>query len=422
MKKTAILMVVAAFCVWGLAADPGAEGQPEVAESAMQIVGEEVFETYSSPNPYSGIVALDGAQLIWTDVIHHPEASYICPHFSRMDLGEGDFIVVRSPDGSRSWRYENKGVRDLGIGDDGFWGIHISGDTAVIELWSGVDGGGFGYVVDRFARGFTRKEAEGAGVPETIIGADDSEWAPCYETSDPNVYENSRAVARMLTDGTDACTGWLVGKEGHFLTNNHCIENQAQASNTNFEFMAEGPSCISGCAYWFACPGTIVSTSSTLIGTSEDYDNALVQLDVNPAATYGYFTLRASGGVVGERLYIPQHPAGWGKKIALYSTASADPGYPIVASKNYSGCGDRPGPDMGYRADTQGGSSGAPVVSYDDHQIIALHHCGGSSINTAVLIEQVIAEIGASLPANAFGVPGLVYWDGFESGDIAFWD
>lgn len=421
MKTRVLLTVTCMLIAGGLAAETTAENPAGQTKSAMQIVGEEVHETYGSPNPYSGISGRGEAQLIWSDVIHHPSASYICPHFGRMDLGKGDFVIVRSPDRTRSWRYEHNGTGDLGISDEGFWGIHIAGDTAVVELWSSGSSGGFGYVIDRFARGFTREEMEGTFAPEAIIGTDDSEWAPCYESSDPVIYEKSRAVARLLISGMYACTGWLVGDEGHLMTNNHCIANQTEATNTNFEFMAEGATCATGCGYWFACPGTVVAGSSTLIRTLSDYDYALVQLPVNPAATYGFFTLRASGGVVGERLYLPQHPAGWGKKIALYSTAPADPGHPFVVSKSYGGCGTRPGPDMGYRADTQGGSSGAPVVSYDDHQIIALHHCGSSTINTAVLIEQVIADVGADLPASAFGVVGLVFQDGFESNSTGFW-
>jgi len=76
---------------------------------------------------------------------------------------------------------------------------------------------------------------------------------------------------------------------------------------------------------------------------------------------------------------------------------------------------------MAYRADTQGGSSGSPVVAYGDHQVIALHHCGGSTMNTGVLIEQVISTLGPNLPASAIGVPGSVFFDDFETGDTSFW-
>jgi hypothetical protein len=390
------------------------------AAPAMEIVGEEIREVYASPSPYPRGDAFGPAQLVWSDVIHFPDATYICPHFGRLELGAGDFVVVRSPDGSRSWRYEGAGVDGLGRSPDGFWGIHIAGDTAVVELWTAGEEGGFGYVIDRFARGFTRSEM-GGGEPEAIIGVDDSEWAPCYETSEPIVYDKGRAVARLLINGSGLCTGWLVGNEGHLMTNNHCISTQGAASNTNYEFMAEGADCSTNC-WQLQCPGAIVTTSGTLIDTSYDYDYALVQLSVNPSGTYGYFTLRPEGGTPGERLYIPQHPMGWGKKIAVFSSHPSDPdGWPFVVSKSYGGCGTRPGPDMGYRADTQGGSSGSPVLSYDDHQVIALHHCGSTSINTAVLIEQVIADLGPNLPASAIADPAVIFQDDFEDGTTSAW-
>jgi len=421
VKYAVVLTVICVSITSGAAAGPTVEIPAEEATMpAMQIVGEDVFETYASPNPYSGISAPGRPQLMWSDVLHHPGASYICPHFSRMELGDGDFVVVRSPDGSRSWRYEGTGVDGRGTSTDGFWGIHIAGETAIVELWSAASDGGFGYVIDRYARGFTREEVEGPSASEAIIGTDDSEWAPCYEATDPAVYDKSRAVARLLINGSGLCTGWLVGNEGHLMTNEHCITTQAAASNTNYEFMAEGATCATNC-WQLQCPGTIVTTSGTLIQDSPDYDFALVELSTNPAPTYGYFTLRATGGTLGERLYVPQHPSGWGKRIALYSTHSSDPGYPTVVSKSYGGCGTRPGPDMGYRADTQGGSSGSPVVAYSDNQIIALHHCGSSTMNTGVLIEQVISTLGPNLPASAIGIPGSIFFDGFESGNSAMW-
>ena len=144
--------------------------------------------------------------------------------------------------------------------------------------------------------------------------------------------------------------------------------------------------------------------------------------DPQPSASRSIRALRPEGGTLGERLYIPQHPAGWGKKIAVFSSHPSDPdGWPFVVSKSYGGCSGRPGPDMGYRADTQGGSSGSPVVSYADHQIIALHHCGSTSINTAVLIEQVIADLGPNLPASAIADPTVVFQDNFESGTTSAW-
>ena len=45
------------------------------------------------------------AELVWSTELRFPEAEYIAPFFSRFAIPEGFFVIVRSPDGSRSWRY-----------------------------------------------------------------------------------------------------------------------------------------------------------------------------------------------------------------------------------------------------------------------------------------------------------------------------
>ena len=90
--------------------------------------------------------------------------------------------------------------------------------------------------------------------------------------------------------------------------------------------------------------------------------------------------LRASGAVLDERIYHPQHPAGWGKRIAVVSTYPADvtdrrlqlrlePDRAAVLGGSS---------DVGYWTDTEGGSSGSPVLGYADHKVVALHHCRGT--------------------------------------------
>jgi subtilisin-like proprotein convertase family protein len=61
--------------------------------------------------------------------------------------------------------------------------------------------------------------------------------------------------------------------------------------------------------------------------------------------------------------------------------------------------------------DTQSGSSGSPVVAYSDHRVVTLHHCSGCE-NTGVLIQDVIADLGANLPACALDqLDGIVQLD-----------
>ncbi|MEM7350197.1 MAG: serine protease [Acidobacteriota bacterium] len=384
----------------------------EALERGPLQVGEVVEQQFDTAHPYSGL-GTKGFQRISSQEIHLPGATYVAPHFSRFELAPGDYVIARSPDNRRSWRYERYGKGELGK-TDGFWGIHVPGDRMVLELYSRGFNQGFGYTVDRVARGSVSIYP----VPEAICGADDADWAQCYIDTEPEVYEEARAVARLLIQGTGLCTGWLVGDEGHLFTNNHCISTAAAAANTNFEFMAEG-ACGEFCGQ-LQCPGDVVTTMSTLIQTNSTMDYTLLLLDTNPTATYGFIQLRETGPVVGERIYIPQHPSGNGKRIALESTDSHDPTGFAQLDQILPGAGI-----LGtYYADTSGGSSGSPVLAYDDHCAVILHQgtfgCAGAG-NAGNVVDQIITDLGSNLPNSALCSADSIFADGFESGNTNAW-
>ncbi len=266
----------------------------------------------------------------------------------------------------------------------------------------------------------------------SICTSDDTGEARCYEGPEPEIYGRSRAVARLLIGGTLRCTGWLVGNEGHLLTAGHCIPNQATASATQVELGAEGATCAVDCRQNGACPGVVVATGVTLVRANADLDYSLVRLPVNPTADYGYLQLRASGAVVGERFYLPQHPGGHGKRISVVSTYPADSdGFPHFVSDGEPPCHAAASvPHLGSFADTQPGTSGSPFLAYADHRVVALHGCralslcatgdeGSDSPNRALPIEALIVDLGADLPLSALYDP--IFADGFASGDTGAW-
>jgi lysyl endopeptidase len=425
MKRTTLIvglfLVLGAIAALPAAAGPVATGDLETLRAAIfapatqsrEKVGEEVRMTFRSPSvplPKRGELGELEKSLVWQQEITWPEATYIAPFFDHFNLPGGAKVVVRSPDGSRSWAYTGQGKADLGV-TEGFWGIHIPGETAVVELWAASAVPEGAVVVGGFAHGLRNWERPWSGGPvekkdkdpgitnEAICGSDDSNWAQCYQTSEPVIYEKSRAVARLLINGSSACTGWLVGDAGHLLTNEHCIGTSSEALNTDYEFMAER-SCSTSCASFGACPGTVVAVSGTLVKLNASLDYSLILLPVNPTATYGFFQMRTSGAVLDERIYIPGHPGAYGKKIAVTSGHSTDAsGYCEVYSTNATPCSGGPG-DTGYYCDTQGGSSGSPVVAYGDHAVISLHHCANCP-NRGVPIDAVISNLGSSLPPNS---------------------
>ncbi len=370
-------------------------------------VGEEVLEKHATPHPYKG-----GDGVVYEKYFYWPNAGYVAVHISQFDLANGDYVEISSPDGRFSYRYEQKGkwVREKGqqhskqISD--FWATHIPGDTAVVKLYSKNKKGGHGFEVDKWVHGYETGyikavmeglEEDAEANIEAICSSDDKEWAKCYEGTE--MYNKGRAVCRLLIGGSSACTGWLLGSEGHIMTNNHCISTQSDAGNTDYEFMAEGADCTTNCASWGACPGVVETSSGTMIKTDADLDYTLILLPTNITSTYGYMQFRDELPTVGERIYIPQHPSAYGKQISV--TSDTDGPYSKIYSTDEPPCAGGPG-DIGYYADTEGGSSGSPVLGFDDDLVVALHHCANCP-NRGVPIPNIITSLGADIPADAIG-------------------
>ncbi len=374
--------------------------------SAKVKVGEEVLKKNSTPHPYEG-----GKGVAWEKTFYWPNAGYIAVHFAEFNLAPNDYVEISSPDGKYFYRYQDKGkwVKLKGAKDpiqmSDFWATHIPGDTAVVRLVSKNKKGGFGFEVDKWVHGYERGYIEAimtgleedVAYTESICSSDDKEWAKCYEGT--TMYDESRAVCRLLIAGSSACTGWLLGSEGHVMTNNHCISTQSDAGNTDYEFMAEGATCATSCASWGACPGVVETSSGTMIKTDSALDYTLILLPTNITGTYGYMQLRDSLPAIGERIYIPQHPSAYGKQLAVNS--DTDGPFAKVYSTDEPPCAGGPG-DIGYYADTEGGSSGSPVLAFDDNLVVALHHCAACP-NRGVPIPSIIASLGSDLPANAIG-------------------
>jgi lysyl endopeptidase len=369
-------------------------------------VGEEVNETYETSHPYNGT-----SEVAYEEILIWPNASYISVHFSKFDLAGGDYVEISNMDGTVSYTYKGKGksVRGGKAIISEFWATHIKGDTAIVTLHTKGSKSGYGFVIDKWAHGYALPKLNAVfnemdkgpvvGI-ESICGTDDKEWAKCYDGT--TMYDKAKAVCRLLINGSSACTGWLLGSEGHVMTNNHCISTQTAADNTDFEFMAEGGTCTTNCTGWLACPGIVEASSGDLIQTDSSLDYTLVLLPSNVTGTYGYLQLRDVLPTIDERIYIPQHPGAYGKQLAVYSTDSHDQtGYCDVYSTSETPCSGGPG-DIGYYADTAGGSSGSPVLAYSDHLVVSLHHCAACP-NRGLPIPSIISDLGSNIPANAIG-------------------
>ena len=392
---------------------PGAKGPgAPVTESAE--VGAPVAPVSRTPGgaPESALVADDGRQRVGellhvdkllgyvtggpsTESFTYPGASYVKLHFGRMVMLPGDYVTVSNPARTESYRYDASSMKvDK-------WAMSVTGDTAVLEMHRAAGDtangvlGSLGVGVDEVARGFTRRQLQTepedqllppnrTGKEESVCGADTSKDAACYKSSDPVAYIKSKAIARLLINGTELCTGWRVGPDNRMLTNNHCFTNSSEAYNTEVWFNYQCAQCggydvFRPTKVW---GGTVVSTDHT-------YDYTLFSVgDFAAVQKFGYLTLDTARPVKGQELYVPQHPAGEPTRIA--GSLGEKAGNCSVVDPDYTGYAA--GSDVSYLCDTEGGSSGSPVISRKTNKVVALHHFGGCP-NSGVRADLLAARL-----------------------------
>lgn len=309
--------------------------------------------------------------------ISRPGAWYVKVHLTGLKLRPGDEITVSNPDGSEVYRYSAEGGSTATPDATGFWAMSITGDTAVVSIR-----GGGSAAIDKITRGFTAAEFAARPQPFSVCGTNDWRDVVCFRSSNPTEYAKTKPVARLLRNGRSLCTGWRVGPNNRMLTNNHCF-----TSPTGIEvwFNYDCTTC-GGTA---AAPVTKVLASQVL-RTSAPLDYTLFSVNNFAAiSSFGFLELDTRRPVVGEEMYIVQHPGGRLKKLGLRDTSTSTG---ICQVRAVGVGGSSAGADISYMCDTEGGSSGSVVLSRRTHRAIALHHFGGCP-NQGVRIELIEPQI-----------------------------
>jgi len=225
---------------------------------------------------------------------------------------------------------------------------------------------------------------------KALCGHLDLRNARCYKDSQPAIYEKAMAVAKIRTGGF-VCTGWLVGGNNYLLTNHHCINSAEQAAAAQFLFMYESPQgdCQQGGVRDTDASAEMTIDGAEFIMADEDLDFALVKVNGNPVCSYGYFDIDWEVPRVGDEIYIPQHPDGRDKSIGIFDTYTESGMCEIdfVYDNN-----------VDYTCDTEGGSSGSPIVNKVTHMVVALHksgrkECHGNSGTKMAILYDLIQEV-----------------------------
>ena len=373
-------------------------------------------------------VALDVLELIRfknrTLEIHEPNASFLKLHFARFNIPKGVTVEVRSPDGRESYRYTRDGreARTLNrkAGDDGrsgFSAMSISGDTAIVEVLGKLEQVNSlknRVYIDYYMAGYPEEwlvaagnvaatqsstlEASGPGGSKTqsVCGIDERIPAACWEQSDPEEFDRSWPVARLLINGSKSCTAWRVGSGNFLFTNNHCVATQEALETVEVWFNYQAISCSST-----TLEETVKVAADTLFATHRELDFTLFSVhDFAAIEPFGYLGLDVRDAQLGERIYLPQHGYGSPKQIAIESDMNAS-GLCEVDDLHV----DRyaPDTDIGYFCDSVGGSSGSPVLAGSSGRAVALHHFGGcvnSGVKMTLIWPEISGFFGGQVPAG----------------------
>ncbi|HYN22253.1 MAG TPA: serine protease [Thermoanaerobaculia bacterium] len=328
----------------------------------------------------------------WSETIVSPGATFLRVHFEKLNLPDGDYITVSSPDSDEFWTYTGKGPRGTGE----FWSFAVEADVAVVELHSGSQkrGARFGVSIDRIAHGTAPMWEDNGPAPWVICGTNGSRNAVCHTSV------NARPVARLSFQSGGSsfvCTGWLVAgpNSSTMLTNNHCFDTQSETNTVQARFNYQTTTCT----------GTTIASFTTYAGgtflrTSASLDYTLITLQGNPEATWGEYTATTKTPTVGMAINFPQHPGGGVKKIGFWKD-SAQTLRCDVAGANVSISGYSSGSQMTYSCDSEGGSSGSPIMDAGTGRIVGLHHLGGvgggTCLNSATQLKNVCPNAGSLL-------------------------
>ncbi|GAA1666145.1 hypothetical protein GCM10009830_09770 [Glycomyces endophyticus] len=367
-KRTVLAFAAGAFAAAALTAVPAP------AAAAPQYRADQIAQLETADVPLEAGEAHEVA---------HAGAAFIKARFDGVVLGARDRLVVASPDGTESYEYGPDDVEDGGLR-----ALSIEGDTAEVVLRDADDGTAAAARLAAYARGLSGAELAsrpGAG-PESVCGRDDSEHAACYRETDPVAWDASLSVARLIIKDEYYCTAWIADDSNRIMTNNHCIDTAGEAKATEVQFGYECPECAGGEA---AVPLKV--RGDEVLATNYTYDFTLFTVDDYAAIAHlPHLEIDPRHAEIGEKVFIPGHPGGKPKRIASEDSRAAVAGQCRIDDDRAYGRGYAT--DLAYYCDTEGGSSGSPVVSRTTGAVVGLHHLGGCP-NSAVRMDLVYPMI-----------------------------
>ena len=382
-----LVFVLLLLCTTVLSAQNNTHTPAQTSHShAPVVIGDELVTNHQTAHPYN---TANQIGVIFEQEFYNKNSAYIKLYFEDFDLGPEDYVEISTHNTGESIIYAGKGkiIDREGTTISNFWSKVLLDERVTVRLHAQAASNHHGFKISKVAYGYSPERIDAIVSGKSICGTDDKERIACYNGTIKAT--RGRAVCKLIIGGVGSCTGWLLGCEGHVMTNNHCVGDATDASNTDFLFDYQ----YSACTGTGTLTATTVATSATFIKTSpfssSGLDYTLLKLPTNPTGTYGYLSLSSVAPSVGDRIYIIGHPGGRRKEITVNSDQDAG-GFAQVNTLTTNG--------MRYYADTEGGSSGSPVLSNSSNLVYSIHNTGGCTNGSYGRCDKLIAHIGADMP------------------------
>ena len=261
----------------------------------------------------------------------------------------GDYVVVYGLDANGQAigveRIGGKGWRGQGeVNSRRLWAEQI-----VVELHATSPSSHFSLTYVHYADCYI--DHSKVSKPDSYCALADWRNMACF-SSVPKIYELGPSVFRLrvVRNGTaGTCTAWKSGREGRFVSNNHCLPDQTVVSTGELDYKYDTTTCDgdTGSAAAVYNADTLISTDATL-----DFTVFTVKENLSSVKCLVRSTTMPT---TSDRILIIHHPDGDYKKISFKSTTDAG-GFCIIQAtcrNNQTTC---------YNCDTSEGSSGSPVI------------------------------------------------------------
>ncbi|MEM7582592.1 MAG: serine protease [Acidobacteriota bacterium] len=336
-------------------------GQSNGGPLWVGVHGDVDFSLGSAEKALFGKVVETDGKSVWSGTFRSPGATGVRLHLTDLALPKGAELYVFGRHGHAFGPY-------TGIHKE-LWTNTVAGDEVVLQLHRPAIvekalGNLFtvkqiSHLGDRYEFGYSFEKAFCAWNDSCIINA---ECASIPSAVQP-VQEAVAYLVFSLPGGSFICSGGLLNDTSssgtpYFLTANHCFSTQSAASSLEAHFQWT-VGCGASCGSQYNPPGSVPRVlGANLLATSATTDFTFLELNsAAPAgSTFLGWTTSNVANSSGTQLYRVSHPSG---SPQAYSEQSVNTTSGV--------CGSLPRGNFIYSdatlADSEGGSSGSPVVN-----------------------------------------------------------